>query len=381
MAANFDWAVYKQKFQEAMDARNRAMGSWGMSSSPVAGRPGYPVAQPTPGGGALPQVATAAAIQNLTGGGDAAAAALETGGVTPWLSGAGLGGLGEGGALAPGVLDTGGVTPWMNYGGFSGVGEGGVLTNGATPGIGAMPYAGAAGAALGAYGLYNALKNHNAKSGALSGAALGGGLAAAAPLVGLGPVGWGGLALAAALGGAGGFGITKIFGHKGTKDYIKERTNNLMQQDWGSSRDLVAGLRDRSDDDNALWAQMMSDPAKKKEVLSDPIGNWGQLGMLKTFGSDYFNKMNEAQRYAATKYAIDNNLFKDDHGDRIITDENKLRGALNEFSANKDYLNAYNAWKSGGGGPSALLSPPPATANRSKTKSPGISKDGKRISY
>lgn len=63
------------------------------------------------------------------------------------------------------------------------------------------PYAGLAGAGLGAYGMYKGIGKGSRKDTAIGGAALGGGLAAAAPLLGFGPVGWGVLA-ASMLGGA-----------------------------------------------------------------------------------------------------------------------------------------------------------------------------------
>jgi hypothetical protein len=91
--------------------------------------------------------------------------------------------------------------------GTAGVGQGASFLGSAAP------YLGAAGAGLGAYGLYNAMhEGRDFKSGALPGMALGGGLAAAAPLLGLGPVGWGVLAASTLGGGLLGGGLTSFFG-------------------------------------------------------------------------------------------------------------------------------------------------------------------------
>ena len=271
------------------------------------------------------------------------------------------------------------------------------------PGLGIGPYLGVGAAGLGAYGLYDALRHKNVKSGALSGAALGGGLAAAAPLVGLGPVGWAGLGLAAALGAGGGAGLTSLFGHKSTKQVIGERTNKLLGSMKGHE-DIVTALRSAAHDgaDNAEWKRTAT------ERMRDPIGMWGTYGMLKTFGNDYFDKMNEAQRFAATKYAIDNNLLKGNKGDIIVSDEDKLRNALDEFTNNKGYQEAYNTWKKGGPSiapikpivPGASIDPgfhlggSPAAAvaaiaksvgvappGRTNTLSPGIDLQGHKIKY
>lgn len=270
---------------------------------------------------------------------------------------------------------------------------GSAATEAAAPGMGFAPYAGLAGAGLGAYGLYNSINSNDKKGGALSGMALGGGLAAAAPLIGLGPIGWGGLALAAALGGGAGFGLTSALGHKSTKQYQQERTEKLLGSMKGHE-DIVSALRGAAHNgaDDAEWKRTAT------ERMKDPTGMWGTYGMLNTFGSDYFDKMNEHQRYAITKAAIDNNLLKGNKGDIVVTDAEKLKALLPEATANKDYLAGYNAWKSGipiksnipsaqfpkGGsvGTSGGVSPSSgSSSSRSKTLSPGIGLDGKRISY
>lgn len=98
----------------------------------------------------------------------------------------------------------------------------GAGAGGAAPGVGLTPYLGVAGAGLSAYGLHNAIEANDPKGAFLSGAGLGGGLAAAAPLLGFGPLGWGALGLMA-LGGAGGLGLQQLLGQKSTKEIQAER--------------------------------------------------------------------------------------------------------------------------------------------------------------
>lgn len=105
-------------------------------------------------------------------------------------------------------------------------------------GLGATPYLGAAGAGLGAYGIYNSIKANNPKMGALSGAGMGAGLAAAAPLIGLGPVGWGTMGLMA-LGGAGlGGGLAAAFGDKNRYQDEWKRKKKLYDQGLISEQQL-----------------------------------------------------------------------------------------------------------------------------------------------
>lgn len=117
---------------------------------------------------------------------------------------------------------------------------GGGLT-GATDAAGALgsyaPYLGGAAVLGGGYGLYNALKKRDVAGGAMGGAAIGGGLMALAPTLGLaaGPVGWGALGLAALLGGGMGAGATGLFGNKMRFKHEYERAQKLRDAgiDWG----------------------------------------------------------------------------------------------------------------------------------------------------
>lgn len=144
---------------------------------------------------------------------------------------------------------------------------------------------------------------------------------------------------------------TKVpgFSHKGTKEYEAERWGGLSKiaPDNANFQERVRNLAIASHGpqaDENRWNQI-----KDKAMKSAP-DMWGTYGMLNTFGSDYFDKMNEFQRFAATQYAIDNGLLKGDKGDIVVTDPERLKAALKDFTDNKAYQDMYNAWKSGGEG-------------------------------
>jgi hypothetical protein len=112
---------------------------------------------------------------------------------------------------------------------------------GEVPGIGITPYLGAAGAGLGALGVYNATQMNDKKKGAmfggLSGAGMGMGLGMAAPLVGMGPLGWGALG-GMALGGAVlGGGLGGVMAHKTTKQIQADRWANS-----GASPEIINAM-------------------------------------------------------------------------------------------------------------------------------------------
>lgn len=148
--------------------------------------------------------------------------------------------------------------------------------------LGYAPYLGVAGAGLGAYGLYNAIKGNDAKAGALSGAALGGGLAAASPLLlGAGPVGWGVLG-ASALGGAllGG-GLTKAIGDKDMWKTEGNRMRNLQEQGYSqlpvnmnpltkgqSKGDLIKAAEASGNQDAIMFAKTRDEKYISPEALS-----------------------------------------------------------------------------------------------------------------
>jgi hypothetical protein len=193
------------------------------------------------------------------------------------------------------------------------------------------------------------------------------------------------LGLAALLGGGAGFGLTEAFGHKGTKEYQAERDDQLrnagLREEFISSRNSgEPGWKDPTN-----W-QRQQGLITDKGVLTaagqkDAASNWGAQGILKAVGNDYFDKYNERQRYQITQAAIDNNLLKGDMGDVIVKDDNLLRSLIAGAITNENAGSKYDAWKSSSSGLAAAGAAAPPSSIRSKTSSPGISKDGKRISY
>jgi hypothetical protein len=160
---------------------------------------------------------------------------------------------------------------------------GGGLSEGAGV-LGSMsPYLGAGGAALGAYGVYNAIQNDDPGMGALSGAGLGTGLAMAAPLIGLGPVGWGGLALAAALGAGGGGGLAALLGHKTTAERQAERSDELAGK-------------------SPMWQQFVN-ASKTNDPLAKMRGAANSGDPTSGFGNDFIGFDPSTGGWVNNKYA------------------------------------------------------------------------------
>lgn len=211
------------------------------------------------------------------------------------------------------------------------------MAGGAGGGAFSLGGIGAAGNAIlplaGAVGAYDVLTSRRggwggAAEGAASGAAMGS------------YFGLPGAGIGAAIGGLVGY----FDKHKTTKQYEAERwkdTNSKFDKDPNQPFvQHLASVAHPEGDTGQAWT-----PEVAAKALQDPIAMWGTQGMLNTFGPDYFNKMTEFQRYAATKAAIDNGLLKADHGDIIVTDPEKLKSLLESAYSNKDYLSEYNAWK------------------------------------
>lgn len=200
-AAMSEAEAQKKEQQDLIDQQK-------FNSSPIGQL--LPVAATTGGIIAASQFAPSAASPI-----EQAIAAQISGGATPTAAAAA-----QGAVTAAGAAPVSGIGPIAN---------GGQYASNITPGMGAMPYFGLAGAGLGAYGLHNAIQADDPSSAGLSGAGLGLGLGMAAPLLGLasGPVGWGTLGLAALGGGLGGLGLQQAFGHKSTKEREADR--------WGAT--------------------------------------------------------------------------------------------------------------------------------------------------
>lgn len=130
--------------------------------------------------------------------------------------------------------------------------------------------------------------------------------------------------------------------HKSTKDYEKERWGALAKNS-GLDTDTVkhfANLAHPAGDTGEGWT-----PEVEATAMKDPQAMAGQLGLLQTFGADYFSKMNEFERFAAARAAIDNGLLDGDHGDILVTDPEKLKSILPQYVADEKVQQEYNAFK------------------------------------
>jgi hypothetical protein len=187
----------------------------------------------------------------------------------------------------------------------------------------------------GAVGLFDLLANQKSRgAGALQGAASGAALGSVIP--GLGTLAGGAI--------GGGLGLLKgFFNHKNTKQYEAERWSEAASKFSDKNKATVASLYKSAHapgDKGEKWT-----PEVAAAAIKDPISIWGQQGMLNTFGNDYFDKMDEFQRYAAAQAAIDAGLVKNDHGDIIITNPEKLKSLTEGAYKNADYRKAYDSWK------------------------------------
>lgn len=237
----------------------------------------------------------------------------------------------------------------------------------------AVPYLGAAGAGLGAYGVYDAIQNDNAGQGALSGAGMGLGLAAAAPLVGLGPVGWGAMGLMA-LGGAGlGGGLTSLFGHKSIAERQRERWGDLTKKEGSPLvQDFAKNYLAYLDSDVEHPGAKEDFNQKMKEGRATYEDVWGAPDLLKEIGDSWLAAPVE-KRIAASNEMLKQGIFKHSQGDLRVTDMDLAKSIFANASAAPVTGPVTQALK--GAVPVVTLPP------RSKTLSPGISLDGKRIKY
>ena len=247
-------------------------------------------------------------------------------------------------------------------------GAGGVAP--VVPGIGITPYFGAAGAALGAYGVHNAIQNNDPRGGAISGLGLGLGAGMAAPLLGLGPLGWGGLGLMAAGGALGGYGLTEAFGHESTREKQAKHTEQLIKASPDQTyQDYVAGMREQ---------HKYAPPDPSKPFLHGTYRTWdeykkaglqasdltGVYGNIKTFGPEWAS-LTQSQREAVTQGLIDADLYKPKAGEVEIKDPAKAQEIKNSV------LQGFNV---------GAVTQAQAAA-RSSTLSPGIGLDGRPFSY
>lgn len=231
-----------------------------------------------------------------------------------------LGLLGMGPAAPAGI---GPVASGADYGAMLGTGTTTATEGAGATLAGAAPWLGAAGAGLGAYGLYEGIQNNDPKSSALGGLGLGGGLAMAAPLAGFAPLGLPAIGLAALGGGLLGYGAGKFFGHESTGDVQKKHTGQLLDQgeDNAAWQNYVAGMRQgmTGNGGELPFAGKYKTFDEYKAAGLDPTDLEGVYGNLKTYGPDWANYTPE-QRRAITQANINSGIYDSKKGEVVITD-------------------------------------------------------------
>lgn len=262
-----------------------------------------------------------------------------------------------------------------------------VATGGATP-VGeastmasVSPYLGLAGAGLGAYGMYKGIGSGSRKATGLGGAALGGGLAMAAPLLGLGPIGWGGIAAMALAGGAGG----AMLGHIRTgksmaqqgRDQMRGNVQGILGLDKGNysangfdfGADGKHTFKSADGGTHRGYEVDMSDPLEVSTIpaLHDYLlkqnPNMSDVEQKQTIGM----LANIARQGAGNQGDVSNNVQKILHGGM------RAPGSGSSIDPGFDPNMQWQTNK-----PTGATIP---VAKRSSTRSPDIGMNGQRINY
>lgn len=197
---------------------------------------------------------------------------------------------------------------------------------------GAAPYLGAAGAAYGAKGVYDATqmkkKKSAAISGGLSGAGMGAGLAAAAPLLALGPMGWGAMGLMALGGGGLGAGLGATMAHESTDDKSKRRFGTMAGQEDAAFKAMADQGMQESVSDKDTW-DIGQDPSKAPIDLMTR-----SYGVLNTMGPDWA-KYSPEQRNQIVTEAVNQGLINSKQGDYIVDNPDALKAIASKFEIPK----------------------------------------------
>lgn len=126
--------------------------------------------------------------------------------------------------------------------------------------------------------------------------------------------------------------VARLFGHKSTKDREAERWQELANQGINTGAGLVApsaddlskaGIVDHGANFNA---DLIAGNVKPEEV-------WGSYGLYKTFGNDWLQKYNEAQRKQIAQKLIDERLLNSEGGDVMVTDPLRAQEIAAEIEA------------------------------------------------
>jgi len=339
----FDGQAYEARVNAILEQMRKAQGI----GSPVAGTPGYPAeyeAQYQQQGAGLPpgaNITVAKGVSKLIGGGAPATSTLASteAANAAWNAGANAATAGSTQLAAPELISATRV-PTTSISNFAGT---------------ATPYLGAAGAAAGAYGAYKGIKDKNPLAAGLGGAGAGLGL----NMMGyaLGPYGWAAMLAAPA--------AAALINKLGDKDRWKteqSRADKLKASgiNWDvPSERLTHG---RSKDEliqRALASGGNVDFARTRdEKYLKPEDIWGYSAFGEKYGDKWLKGFSESQRRSIAQSALDSGAVNE-HKGTIDIDWSKLDS--NKLSGLESALSGGNT--------------------RSKTRSPGIDKNGKRISY
>lgn len=233
--------------------------------------------------------------------------------------------------------------------------------------------AGMAGGEASAAGLSGSLASAVPIAGALAGTYLGG-KAAYDMIQGEKPDLAGRVTLGIATGGLSEL-ANALLNRKTTRDYAKENTQNLLSKSDNTDYQNYV---------NTMREQYNSAPIDPSKPFAGKYGSWdeyktagleagdltGVYGNINTFGEDW-TRASQEQRQAATQALIDANLYDSKKGDVIITDEDRARQVVGSMLSGGQAQSPFQT-----------ISPLVQALNtRSKTLSPGIDKNGRRITY
>lgn len=255
----------------------------------------------------------------------------------------------------------------------------------------------------GGEGLRSGMTTAGAGIGSLIGGPVGGAIGAAAGnTLGYGFQGSGwknNLALAGMTGGLSmipgvGNGIRGLI-HKTTRQSSQENTQNLLKTDPENKawQNYITGMRGQynapAPDKSKPFAGKYATFEDYKKGGLEAGDLTGVYGNLKTFGADYGTRSFDQQK-AITQKLIDAGLYDSKKGEVIITDEAKAKQIYDQTIKNLGTNPAQIGKFQGSNINTANIGVKPAMVSgnqlvqalsRSRTSSPGIDKNGRRITY
>jgi len=210
---------------------------------------------------------------------------------------------------------------------------------------------GAAGAAYGAYNAYQGIKNRNPVQAGMGG--VGAGLGLNAMGLALGPYGWAAMAAAPV--------VMSMMNKKSTKEIQSDRWKDAGQKDPGA-RDYFAGTAGQQSRDESL---LTADAIRSNPDNYNAAKDWDTFS--KPQQDRFLNTLLQEKAVSERKGGI---YYNDDRA-KALADQIRTEGP---GSQNLRTISNLPAQVSSGQG--SVMIP-----RRSRTKSPGISLSGQRISY